>query len=90
MSEGLKKAVRDERQRQDQGKAEGHRSIGQDLAMIGVLGWTVVTPTLLGIFAGRWLDHTLPFQSPIFWTLSLMIGGLVLGCWLAWKRMHRP
>jgi ATP synthase protein I len=90
MSDGLNKAVREERQRQERSKAESHRSIGQDLAMIGVLGWTVVTPTLLGVFAGRWLDRTLAFQSPIFWTLGLMIGGLVLGCWLAWKRMHRP
>ncbi len=36
---------------------EGERSIGQNLAMIGALGWTIVTPTLLGIFAGRWLDR---------------------------------
>ncbi len=60
--------------------------MGQNLAMIGALGWTVVTPTLIGIFAGRWLDRT--FNMGIFWTLGLLVLGLALGCWLAWKRMH--
>jgi hypothetical protein len=32
--------------------------------MIGALDWTIVTPTLLGIFAGRRLD--LHFGSGIF------------------------
>lgn len=88
MNDQLGKAVRREREQREQ--AEGHRSFGHELAMIGVLGWTIVTPTLLGVFAGRWLDHALPFQSPVFWTLGLMLGGLALGCTLAWKRMHRP
>jgi len=65
---------------------EGERSIGENLAMIGALGWTVVTPTLMGIFAGRWLDHT--FNMGVFWTLGLLVAGLTLGCWLGWKRMH--
>jgi len=90
MTDGLGKAVRNERDQQERAKIEGRRSIGQDLAMIGVLGWTIVTPALLGILAGRWLDHHMAFQSPVFWTLGLMIGGLALGCALAWKRMHRP
>jgi ATP synthase protein I len=55
--------------------------------MIGALGWTIVTPTLIGIFAGRWLDHA--FVSGIFWTLGLLVAGLALGCMLGWKRMHR-
>jgi predicted F0F1-ATPase subunit len=33
------------------------RSIALNLAMIGALGWTIVIPTLCGVFAGRWLDH---------------------------------
>jgi len=55
--------------------------------MIGVLGWTIVAPTLLGVFAGRWLDHR--FASGIFWTLGLLVAGLALGCTLAWKRIYR-
>jgi ATP synthase protein I len=85
--EHLDEAVRLRSGRRERWQREGERSIGQNLAMIGVLGWTIVTPTLLGIFAGRWLDRH--FGSGIFWTLGLLVAGLVLGCTLAWKRIHR-
>ena len=29
--------------------------LGRNLAMVGVLGWLIVAPTLLGMFIGRWL-----------------------------------
>jgi ATP synthase protein I len=83
----LDEAVRTRRERRERWQREGERSIGQNLAMIGVLGWTIVTPTLIGIFLGRWIDRT--FGSGIFWTLGLLVAGLTLGCWLAWQRMHR-
>ena len=63
------------------------RSIARNLAMIGALGWTIVTPALVGIFAGRWLDST--FSSGVFWTLGFLVFGLALGCWLAWTRMQK-
>ncbi|MCW5745078.1 MAG: AtpZ/AtpI family protein [Alphaproteobacteria bacterium] len=85
--ESLDDAIKRRRERREAWKREGERSIGQNLALIGALGWTIVVPTLLGIFAGRWLDRE--FGSGIFWTLGLMSGGLALGCGLAWKRMHR-
>ncbi len=85
--ERLDEAVRLRRARRERWRREGERSIGQNLAMIGALGWTIVTPTLLGIFAGRWLDRT--FVTGIFWTLGLLVAGLALGCWLAWKRIRR-
>jgi ATP synthase protein I len=85
--EGLDEAVRRRRARDVFWRREGERSIGQNLAMIGALGWTVVTPTLIGVFAGRWLDRWL--ASGIFWTAGLLFLGLVLGCYLAWKRMHK-
>lgn len=84
--ERLKRAVRKRQERRELWQREGERSLGQNLAMIGVLGWTIVMPTLLGIFAGRWLDRT--FQSGIFWTLGLLIAGLAAGCAFAWRRMH--
>ena len=83
----LDEAVRLRRRRRERWQRGGERSIGRNLAMIGSLGWTIVTPTLLGIFAGRWLDRS--FASGIFWTLSLLFAGLVIGCTLAWKRVHR-
>lgn len=83
----LDEAVRRRRERRARWQHEGERSLGQNLAMIGALGWSIVTPTLVGIFAGRWLDRT--FESGIFWTLGLLAVGLTLGCTLAWKRMDR-
>ena len=85
--ERLDEAVRLRRRRRERWQREGERSIAQNLALIGTLGWTIVTPILIGIFAGRWLDRT--FGSGIFWTLCLLVVGLALGCSLAWKRMHR-
>jgi len=85
--DGLGDAVRVRRDRRERWERDGERSIGRNLAMIGALGWTIVTPTLLGIFIGRWLDRT--FASGIFWTLGLLAAGLALGCSLAWNRMHR-
>jgi ATP synthase protein I len=82
----LDQAVRRRRARVERWQKEGERSIGKNLAMLGSLGWIVVTPTLVGIFAGRWLDRAL--ASGIFWTLGLLVLGLAVGCWLAWGRMH--
>ena len=85
--ERLDDAVKLRRERRDRWQREGERSIGQNLAMIGALGWTIVTPTLIGIFAGRWLDRAL--GSGIFWTLGLLVAGLAFGCRLGWKRIYR-
>ncbi len=84
--ERLRDAVKTRQERRERWQREGERSIGQNIAMIGVLGWMIVLPTLLGLFAGRWLDHS--FHMGIFWTLSLLVAGLGAGCMLAWRRMH--
>ena len=84
--EKLSEAVKTRQERRELWARERERSLGQNLAMIGVLGWTIVLPTLLGLFAGRWLDRT--FHMGIFWTLGLLVAGLAAGCVLAWKRMH--
>ncbi len=85
-NERLDQAVRKRRERRERWRREGERSLGQNLAMIGALGWAIVTPTLIGVFAGRWLDHR--FNSGIFWTLGLLVAGLSLGCTMVWKRMR--
>ena len=84
--QSLGDAVRLREQRRARWKREGERSIGQNLAMIGSLGWSVVVPTLIGTFAGRWLDRH--FVTGIFWTLGLLVAGLAVGCGIAWRRIH--
>lgn len=88
----LAEPVRRSRERRERWGREGERPLGRNLALIGALGWLVVAPTLLGLFVGRWLDrlafgHGAPGHG-IFWTLSLLFGGLALGCWLAWQRIE--
>ena len=78
--------VRRQRARRERWRREGERPLGHNLALIGVLGWLVVTPTLIGIFIGRWLDRAV--DGGIFWTVSLLFAGVCLGCWLAWKRVN--
>ena len=52
------------------------------LGMMGLIGWSVVVPTLLGAGLGLWLDEHHPGKHA--WTLALLIAGLALGCLNAW------
>lgn len=52
------------------------------LGTMGLIGWSVVVPTLLGAALGLWLDARYP--GPRSWTLALLMAGLVLGCFNAW------
>ena len=52
------------------------------LGMMGLIGWSVVVPTLLGAALGAWLDKNHPGKHP--WTLALMVVGLAIGCVNAW------
>jgi ATP synthase protein I len=52
------------------------------LGMMGLIGWSVVVPTLLGAGLGLWLDKKYP--GTLAWTLILLIVGLVIGCLNAW------
>jgi ATP synthase protein I len=83
----LNQPIRERRQRLAWAQRHGERSIGQNLAMIGSLGWLIVVPMLAGVFLGGWIDRR--WETGILWTAALLFLGLLLGCYLAWKRMHR-
>ena len=53
------------------------------LGLMGVIGWSVVVPTLLGAALGLWLDRGYPGGRS--WTLALLVAGLTLGCLNAWR-----
>jgi ATP synthase protein I len=57
------------------------------LGMFGMVGWAVAIPTVLGIFAGVWIDLTHP--GSYSWTLMLLIIGLLVGCANAWFWINR-
>ena len=52
------------------------------LGLMGIIGWSVVVPTLLGVALGLWLDQRYPGDRA--WTLALMVAGLAVGCLNAW------
>jgi len=57
------------------------------LGMMGLIGWSVVVPTLLGAALGIWLDKSYPGKHD--WTLALLVAGLALGCMNAWHWVTR-
>jgi ATP synthase protein I len=52
------------------------------LGMMGLIGWSVAIPTLLGAALGQWLDRRFPGDRS--WTLALLVAGLMIGCLNAW------
>jgi len=85
--EGMADAVRKQRKRQQRWLKEGEPSMARYVGQIGVLGWIIVVPTLIGLFIGRWLDHR--FGTGIFWSAPLLLVGVVVGYWSAWQWMHK-
>lgn len=65
-------------------KAQRHvtRTVWSGLGMMGMVGWSVAVPTLLGTALGIWLDKHQPWRHS--WTLMLLAIGLGLGCVTAW------
>ena len=61
-------------------RARAH--VWSGLGMLGVIGWSVCLPTLLGAWLGRWLDEREPGTHA--WTLALLVAGLCVGCANAW------
>ncbi len=55
--------------------------------MMGLIGWSIVVPTLLGAAIGIWLDGHYPGKHP--WTLALLVAGLCIGCLNAWHWVAR-
>ena len=51
--------------------------------VFGLIGWSIVLPTLLGTAIGRWLDNTHPGDRS--WTLIFLVAGLSIGCLNAWR-----
>ncbi len=52
------------------------------LGMMGLIGWSIAIPTLLGAALGVWLDKQ--HYSDRSWTLALLVTGLTIGCLNAW------
>ena len=52
------------------------------LGMMGMVGWSVTVPAVLGAVFGLWLDKAYP-QS-FSWTLTFLMVGIITGAIVAW------
>ena len=92
MSDNLKKTVKLEptlaqqvgvkAERKLKARRNPSKSVWFGLGMMGLIGWSVVIPTLLGAALGIWLDKRHAGERS--WTLALLAAGLTAGCFNAW------
>jgi ATP synthase protein I len=83
----LEKAVEQVRRRREYWQRTGELPLSRALGMMGRFGWTIVGPTLLGAFTGRWLDRR--FHSGVFWSATLLFLGVAAGFYMVWTRMDK-
>ncbi|WP_118138651.1 AtpZ/AtpI family protein [Oceanicella sp. SM1341] len=84
----LAEAARRAEERARRGAETPEPSLGSRLGQIGVVGWMIVSPILLALLLGRWLDRLLG-PGRITFTAALIMLGAVVGFWSAWKWMNR-
>ncbi len=83
----IAEAARQAAARDRAGQADREPSLGARLGQIGVLGWMMVLPILLGLLLGRWLDRLA--GSGVLFSAAFLLLGAVIGFWSGWKWMHR-
>ncbi|MEO7642102.1 MAG: AtpZ/AtpI family protein [Ramlibacter sp.] len=64
-------------------RRDGAPGVWFGLGTMGLIGWSVVVPTIAGAALGIWLDAHYPGTHA--WSLALLMAGLVLGCLNAWR-----
>ncbi|MFZ2330143.1 MAG: AtpZ/AtpI family protein [Atribacterota bacterium] len=74
--------IESKEKRKIRAQSKKNRAIWMGLGLFGVVGWSVMIPTIIGITIGLWLDRKL--TGRISWTLTFLILGIALGCWNAW------
>jgi ATP synthase protein I len=80
-------AARRALRREEQARTDPEPSLGRRLGQIGVLGWAIVVPLLIGLLLGRWLDRLL--GTGVTFSAALLFLGAAIGLWSAWRWMHR-
>lgn len=83
----MAKAARREVERERMHHDDPEPSLGTRLGQIGILGWAIVTPMLLGVILGRLADRH--WDSGVFFTAPAIFIGAGIGLHAAWKWMHR-
>lgn len=85
-NKSFEKVVGDKEERKLQAQRE-KKSVWSGLGLFGIIGWSIVVPTILGAALGIWLDKN--YKEDFSWTLSLLVVGLMLGCVIAWNWIQK-
>lgn len=80
-------AARRSARREQMRRENPEPSLSSRLGQIGILGWAIVTPMLLGVVLGRLADRY--FETGVFFTAPAILIGAAIGFHAAWKWMHR-
>ncbi len=79
---GFTRQIATKETRKLRARQEKKTSLWLGLRLLGLVGWSIVVPTLLGLALGAWIDGRFP--SRFSWTIMLLMAGLLLGCLNAW------
>ena len=74
--------IGDRERRKLKAKREGKPNIWQGFGVFGLVGWSIVVPTVSLVLVGMWLDEK--YNTRLSFTMALLALGLVLGCLNAW------
>ena len=86
MNEETEEAARRAEARDRAGRDDPEPSLARRFGQIGVLGWMIVGPILLGLVVGSRLDRWL--GTGIVLSAAMLMAGAALGLWLALRWMH--
>jgi ATP synthase protein I len=86
-AEAFTREIGSKESRRMKGKRRKNETVWFGLGMIGVVGWSVAIPTLIGTALGLWIDRTWP--SRFSWALMLLILGVSLGALNAWHWVRK-
>ena len=79
--------IQRQRERMEQGRRDRGQSFWRYVGLIGAIGWSVVVPMVLGVLVGWWLDRR--YEAGTKWTLILLVAGLAVGCFNAWRMITK-
>ena len=90
-SERERRRLRETVSRKEERKLRARRDEGLGpwfwLGMMGLVGWSVAAPAAAGALLGAWIDRR--WETPVSWSLTLLVVGFAIGCLTAWYWVTR-
>jgi len=82
IKQGFLRKIEKKEKRKLRARDKKYQAVWFGMGSFGVIGWSVMIPTVIGIAVGIWADKRWP--GHISWTLTFLFAGIILGCLNAW------